>query len=527
MNSRATLHQFAALSAPVEAAHRMERASYRWPRGPTQPEGTAMTDVYRLNNRAARLITAGELHDAEQLLDRVWSILEQRPRATLDGPDLSAAADEYFYRGHRLALAWHRHAYAEGLVHAQHAWELETGIIAAARRAKGDDLEPFAYSTGSWGLISMLTRLRRFDEAEQVFKLVLADEEAFAARLRRNREGAEKILLAGLCVYFESRDRHFLEGGQAVVSQAQGLTTAQDKELVYGYACYWATLGLAERATTELVSALRMGIDPERAFVDEDLQSLRQDPRFQALVIEQVLTWKIDSVPGGARVWIDENDTGLSTPARLRPLAPGRHGIRLTLPGYRDERHTHEQVNKAGLSLSLHLESEAVIAERQQMAIDSRTAPEASAQSRTRAFFGPTSSWAQARITVTRHTTYGLGECEVTLVGDGRATVTHTEFSETERVHEATTTLSRDEMGRLFEAIVEEAFTEMVFASSETGHPDELFFSMTLTTAEGHHHALSKFASTEHLRFDRLQSRVVSAVASHLDQRTRARLTLP
>jgi hypothetical protein len=488
-------------------------------------EGNDMEDVSSLNNQADQLITAGRLDDADRVLDRVRAVLDRRPRAVPNAQDLGPAMDEYFYRVHRLIIAWHRAQYAKALPHAQRAWELETGLLAAARDTQMG-LEPVATSAGAWGIISVLTRLRRFAEAEQHFKAVLADSTTFFARVQHDRAAAEKILLAGLCMYFEANDRRFFEQGRSVVAQAQAMHSAADRELEYGYASYWARLGEPKPAIDALASALSLGIDPERAFADEDFRSLQADARFQALVTERIFTWKIGSQPPGARVWLDGVDTGQDTPARLRPPAPGRHVIRLTLAGHREASDELRQEKDMGLNLVLPLESLASIALRQKMADDSVAVPSPAAKARTRAFLGPRASWGKARVVMIRGTTYGLGELVVTVQGDGRASARHTEFADPRRQHEAAVQLSAQEVDDLFTAFVEEAFTEMVFAN-QAGHPDEIYLELRLANAEGKSHELGKFASLEHKRFDQLLQRVVTLVAGHLDKKTRTQVTLP
>jgi hypothetical protein len=310
------------------------------------------------------------------------------------------------------------------------------------------------------------------------------------------------------------------------VEQAQAIVSTEDRELVYGYACYWARLHEVNRANDALQAALFHGVDPERVYADEDFKSLQADTRFQELVTGRIFTWKVRSEPAGARVWLDGVDTGQGTPARMRPPSPGHHVIRLTLAGHRDATFELDQVKDGGLDLSLALESFASIAARQKMADDSEASPDAAAKARTRAFLGPRESWAKARVVVTRNTTYGLGELIVTVQGDGRASARHTEFAEPRRVHEASAQLTAEEVDRLFDAFVEEAFTEMVFVP-QPGHPDELHFSIELHNAKGQSHTLDKFASIEHQRFERLLDRVVTVVAGHLDKKARKQLTLP
>lgn len=483
------------------------------------------TPVAPLNNEAAQLIAQGKIDRAEKVLERVRAILAGRAQAVPDVRDLDPALDEYFYRSHRLHLAWLRQLYRDALPHAERAYSLERGMLAAARDAKVDDLAPYAFSMGAWGLISALTRLGRFEDAEKIFAEVVADEDFFRARLRRERASAERVLIAGLCVFFEKRDEGWMKRGRQLVAKAQGLASPDDPELVFGYACFWARLGEVKQACDALEDCLRRGVDPERMLADDDLKPLQENPRFQSVVMDRVFTFKVSSVPTGAQLWIDERGTGLRTPVRMRPPPPGRHLLRLKREGYRDAEHTHEQQKGVGLDLSLRLESLADIAERERLVEESLRPVDALARTKTRAFLGTGSELRKARITVVRQTTYGLGELRMTVHGDGRALVRHETFSTPSEVFSSSVGLEDDEVRALFDAFVDEAFSQLVIAP-HCGVPDELYFTLELANARGEAHRLGKFVQTGHPRFERLVALVHQSIARHLDAATRQRLTV-
>jgi hypothetical protein len=485
----------------------------------------AMSALSSLNDEAARFIAGGRLDEAQEVLERAGGILEARGPAVPDARDLDPAFDEYFWRSHRLHVAWLRCRYAEALPHAERAFALEKEIVAAARAARMNDLAPVAFSMGAWGLVSVLTRLKRFDEARDVFAQVIGDEGFFRARHARERSSAQKILVAGLCVFFEKEDESWMKAGRRLVAKAQRLVRAEDPELAYGYACYWARLGEVEAACDALGDSLRLGVDPERMLADEDLRGLHQDARFLSVVGERVFTFKVSSHPPGARIFVDEADTGLCTPARLRPPPPGRHLIRLTLEGHRDAEHWHEQEKGAGLDLSLGLESLTDAAARRKLEEDAARPVDEAAREHTRAFLGSEKDRLRARIAAVRHTTYGLGELALTVHGDGRVTARHLDFASPRKTHESSARLEVDEVRQLFDAFVEEAFTKLVVAP-HCGVPDELFFTIELSNAKGEAHQVGKFVGADHRRFTRLLDLVHEAVAGHLDARTRKRLTI-
>ncbi|MDQ3365452.1 MAG: PEGA domain-containing protein [Myxococcota bacterium] len=474
-----------------------------------------------LNNRAAKLIDAGQLDEAERVLDQVAAVVDVRPLSAVDWRDLEPAFDEYFYRTHRITLGWHRAQYAETLPHAERAFELEYAIVAAARQTDVRDISPFAYSSGAWGLISLLTRCERFEAAASAFEKVLTDG-WFWARSNRKRAAAEAVLMAGVCIYLEHRDPAWLERGRSQMERARGLLSPDRVDLIHNWAIYWTLVG-DKRLALELVDRLLCsGRDIEQVLLDPDFSALHGEPRWQADVLGRVMTWKFASEPPGARVFLDGTDTGVDTPGRMRPPPRGRHHIRLVLAGHRDAEQTLEPLD-GGLDTSFRLEPSAIADERDrlitEMADDATRVPDARARKQTRAFVGTIN---RASVRVERATTYGLGGLDITVRGNGTAELRRSPFFPHEQAQTLTVKL---DSGPLLDSFIDEAFTELVIAPVP-GHPDELYFTIELTGAHGKTHRLGKFSTTQHARFDRLLGLVFVTVARALDAAERAAFTI-
>ncbi len=474
------------------------------------------------NNRVAGLIAANKLDEAERVLDEIERALARRPPAAVAPDDLEPAYDEYFYRCHRVHVGWVRGAHAAALPHAERAYELETALYAAAKERGVREPAAYAYSKGAWGLVSVLTGCKRFDDAEHVFARVVGDDGFFWARRRHDAAAAEQLLIACLCIYWErgGGDAAFASGRRHV-RRAQKLATPDTPELAYAYACFWARAGDRPRAFDAIETALRRGYDLAKAIDDDDLKSLHGDPRWETAVVDRVFTWKIGSEPPGARIWIDGVDTGRHTPAKLRPPAVGMHRIRLALPGHDDWTVEIEQSSPAmGLGLQNTLVSHAERAEQARMAEDGARPPDAEARARTRAFLGDVR---RATAVVARGTTFGLGGVTISVRGDGRAEIRKEGWGDEEE-HAVAVRLEPAGAAAVFEAFVEHAFTEMVIAP-HVGVADELHYTISLSGAGGTH-TLGKFVSAEHARFVRLIETVSQIVKQHLDRETLERLTL-
>ncbi|MBA3396680.1 MAG: PEGA domain-containing protein [Deltaproteobacteria bacterium] len=477
--------------------------------------------VADLNNQAARLIDAGQLDAAAGVLEQVAAIIDARPRAPVDWRNFEPAFDEYFYRTHRITIGWHREQYAETLPYAERAFELEYAIVAAAKQTDIRGISPFAYSTGAWGLISLLTRCGRFEDAASAFEKVLEDG-WFWARSNRKRAAAEDLLMAGVCIYLEHRDPAWLKRGRSQMERARRLLSPDRTGLVYNWAVYWTLVG-DKRLALEMVDTLtRHDFGLEKLLADPSFVALHGEPRWQSDVVDRVLTWRFSSEPPGARVFIDGTDTGIDTPGRMRPPPRGRHHIRLVLAGHRDVEQTHEPI-AGGFEASFRLEPSHLADERDrlvtEMARDAMRVPDAAARKRTRDFVGKRK---HASIRVARATTYGLGGLDVTVHGDGSVLLRRLPFLATEKVQTLTVKLDATP---LFETFINEAFTEMVLAPIP-GQPDEFYFTIELTGAGGETHTLSKLGSTRHPRFDRLVGLVYMTVGAQLGATERAAFTI-
>jgi tetratricopeptide (TPR) repeat protein len=432
-----------------------------------------MGAIRELNNRISGLLDQGHLDEAERVLAETAALLAARGPAEVDGDDLEPALDEYFFRVHSVDLRWRQARYAEALPHAERAYALEQALVAAAR-AQGftrRELDILAFSAGTWGWISVLTKLGRLDEAEQAFEAYVVDEELYWARHRHHARSAEQVLIAGLCLYWEGDERR--QQGREILALAERLGAPENPELAYGFACYWALLGEPRPALAALALALRLGIQPRRAREDDDLRSLRGRPEW-----ERLFSRKPAPTPAPAPT----------------PEPPA------TSPGSADEQ---------------------AIEERRLM--DSRSQPDEAAREKTRTFLGP--KIARASILLARHTTYGLGGVHVEVRGDGQVKIAKEAFGPHEKAGTHSLRLEPAAAQGLFMAFIDEAFTEM-FLGSAVGVPDELYFELALVNARGKKHALGKFVRTEHARFDALVNRVHEGVAAALDPATRQRLTL-
>jgi hypothetical protein len=482
-----------------------------------------MTRVREFNNRVARLIAQGRLDEAARTLEETAGILAARPTAPVDPDDLEPSLDEYFFRVHTVDLLWRRERHAEALPHAERAWTLELELIAAAqeRGFTRQELDIVAFSAGTWGYLSVLTALGRLDEAERAFAAFVQDEELYQARHRHQALAAEQVLIAGLCLFWDDDARR--RRGRELIARAERLGEPENPELAYGFTCFWALLGETRPALVALELALRRGAAPERALEDGDLAGLRGRPEFDALVVARVLTWKLTTIPPGARVFLDDVDTGALTPARLRPAPPGRHRVRFVLAGHQEHEFVHVQKGGAGLECTVGLTSLAKSAELERMLEDSGRQPDRFAREKTRTFLGP--RLAGAGIRLARHTTYGLGGVRIEVHGDGQTRIAKEAFGPHEKAGEQSLQLEPEATEGLFNAFVEAAFTELVLGQA-VGVPDELYFSLELTNGRGQAHALGKFVGTEHARFDALVELVWQTAAAALEPSVRKRLGL-
>jgi tetratricopeptide (TPR) repeat protein len=223
-------------------------------------------EVRELNNRVKTAYDAGDLDEAERLLDEI---------ERMEGKN---ELDEYFYRSHRAHVCWSRAAYAAGLPHAERLYELEKAIWLE---------RDIGYSNGAWALISFLTRCQRFADAEAVFAEVLdEDQRRFVEdRRARNQHAFESIIKAGLCAYFENTgDGGAFRRGSELVARAELVTYTRNPDLAYMFACYWARAGDRDRTVFSLETAVHRGYEVQVMLGDPGIGGMRDDPRIQAMI---------------------------------------------------------------------------------------------------------------------------------------------------------------------------------------------------------------------------------------------------
>jgi hypothetical protein len=254
-----------------------------------------------------------------------------------------------------------------------------------------------------------------------------------------------------------------------------------------------------------------------KVLTEADLLALHGDRRWDDIVAK-VLPWKIESQPPGAKIFLDDVDTGVVTPGRVKPTRE-THRVKLTLDGYADDE--VEITAKSQLSMDRHLTSLAAIAERQRMIDDAAREPDAPARAKTRAFIGEPR---RGRIRFTRHATYGLGGLSIEVYGDGRIRLDHGIFMPTDQPMELEVKAEIAEVAALFEQFIEAAFTELVIANLP-GVADELYLELVLVGRGGRcKHA--KFASHPHPRFNRLVDAVLQLALRAVDPSLHRALTL-
>ena len=468
--------------------------------------------IFELNNQVKKLYDAGDLDGAERQLDEIERLLAARPTSKVTAATLDAANDEWFYLSHRIHVGWSRGAYEATLPQARRMYELERAIF----EAKGP-----AYATGAWALISLLTRCGHYEEAEKVFAEFTRDDDFLYERRKRNQGFVEKVYVAGLCAHFENPDPATYKRGHAAVQRAQDRGT-NDPQLYYSYGLFWSRAGKIEKAIQTFDSAVRAGYDLEALVADSALDpALREHSWFEGGFVDRVYPWKIKSQPSGARIFMDDTDTGKVTPARFRAPKVGTHRIKLVLDGYLDhEMETVQEGKNNGLDWTASLTSVATQQAREEAALDGTRVPDEVAREKTAAFIGKRK---RARVTVKRDTTYGLGGLAIVVSGDGKVEF-HKQGWGDERDRKHSQRITDEDVTRIFDALVEQAFSEMNVGRNP-GYPDEIYISITLEGAGGSR-TQGKFGSSPHPRFDMLVGTILSTVAPRVDAPTRELLTL-
>ena len=192
---------------------------------------------------------------------------------------------EYKQMIQRVIARWMRGEHEAALVEAERTYAIEIG-----------ELVEQGYSHAVWGLISVYTGLRRFDDARRIFAEMIDNQSLFAARAKRDAVTTEKALVAGACIAWESTD---------FAAQAKTMRRAFDRrspdgaELAYAFACFFARVGDA-RAWKALDSAIEKRMSITHVLADPDLKSLHGDRRWDHVVAKD-RPWKIESRPPGAR----------------------------------------------------------------------------------------------------------------------------------------------------------------------------------------------------------------------------------
>jgi hypothetical protein len=502
------------------------------PRAAAAPSAEEGNDVASLNNRAHALIANKELAAAESTLAHVRRILDGRPPSRDAQGQLQAMIDEYFYRCGTARLAWVRQRYPVGLPEAERAWHLEKAIRAAAV-GHHPPLEIY-FSFGSWAYISFLTRGQRYEDAFAAFDEVLSDRAVFASRLAQNRDDAEHVLLAGLCLFFEAKTPSWLERGRALLPRVQSLVPAPvNSDLAFAYACMHARSGESEQALDALDGAVAHGLNTSVLLSDDDLRSLWTHPRFRTLLEATELKTargdcEMHALDSGVRR-LAAIHAVLRDPDLIFEQARcyGRSGFYEAAAVERYEeflRQTPDKSSKHAVEASARLSEIARRAAEDRVAAEdsTRSAADPAAQAHTRDFLGPETSWDRVRMEAKRVTTYGLGSLAMRIEGNGRGEVCRESFPD-RAVSCKAFDMGRAEARRLLLAFIESGFAEFTIAQ-KPGQPDEIIYTMALVNPSGEARKFGKFVSNKHLRFDALLIRVGAVVSGALDPETRKRM---
>ena len=139
---------------------------------------------------------------------------------------------------------WKRGEYAEALADAERAYAIETG-----------ELAPHGYAHAAWGLISVYTGLKRHEDARRIFGEVIDAKALYAARVERDAEAMEKVLIAGACIAWESGD---FAAQIRTMRRAFDRRSPNSAELAYAYAGFFARVA-DHRAWKALDTAIAKG----------------------------------------------------------------------------------------------------------------------------------------------------------------------------------------------------------------------------------------------------------------------------
>jgi hypothetical protein len=286
--------------------------------------------------------------------------------------------------------------------------------------------------------------------------------------------------------------------------------------LAYAFACFFARVGDA-RAWNALDAAIAKGTSIAHVLADADLKSLHGDRRWDDVVAKD-RPWKIESRPPGARILLDDVDTGAVTPARVKPQRE-THRVKLVLAGYADDE--VEITASHQLAMDRHLTSLEEIADRERIAEDAAREPDEAERARTRVFLGDAR---RARIELTRHGTYGLGGLGIEVYGDGRITLDRGTFYPSDKAMRHEVQVEPASVAALCETFIAAAFTEIVIVN-QPGRPDELFLDLVLV-GKGGRCKHGKFVGHSHARFDGLVTAVRELAKAAVEPSLHEALTL-
>ena len=403
----------------------------------------------------------------------------------------------------RVIARWKRGEYEAALPEAERAYAIET-----------DELVEQGYSHAAWGLISVLTKLKRFEDARRIFAEAVDNKALFEARVKRDAETAEKILVAGACIAWDSDD---------FAAQAKTMRRAYDRrspdgaDLAYAFACFFARIADG-RVWKALDAAIEKGTSIAHVLADPDLESLHADRRWEQIVAKD-RPWKIESRPSGARIYLDDVDTGATTPARVKPQRE-THRVKLVLDDYAEDE--VEITASHQLSMERTLTPLEQIEKQRRIDAEAMREPSEASRAKTQTFVGDVS---RARIELCRHTTYGLGSVSIEVRGDGRIKLGRGTFWPKEMPMEHETRADPAAVAALFDAFVAAAFTEIEIAD-RPALPDELYFDLVLV-GKGGKCKRGKFVGNPHARFDRLVAAIFEFAARAVEPKLHAALTLP
>lgn len=232
-------------------------------------------------------------------------------------------------------------------------------------------------------------------------------------------------------------------------------------------------------------------------------------------------SWRIESTPPGAAVWIDGADTRARTPITFPAPPAGKYAVRFVLDGHADENVEVAQQEGYGLSLGRHLRPRDVVAREEASRIAAQRPVDEKAREATRRFLGDP---AQATVRLERDVSLGIPEVTLRVGGDGAGEVSWT-WLQPPTVKRAAFRLAASEVRRLFDTVVAQGFADVVGAQ-RPGVPDEVTYRITLTNGAGQTHSAQKWADDAHPRFDAVLRELLHA-AKKLAPEARREIRLP